>query len=247
MQPFYADSSLTLYQGDALTCLRELSPDSIDAVITDPPYCSGAFTLSGKQATSRTKYQNTDTVTTYPNMLGDGRDQRSFTHWAALWLAESWRIARPCAPLLMFTDWRQLPCVVDAIQIAGWQWRGIVVWHKVGIRPMRGEFCHDAEFVVYARKIRRGDVPSFCLPGVYKYSSTAKGKYHVTGKPLALLRDLLKITRPGDVVLDPFLGGGTTAVAAKLTGRSCVGIELSTEYATVTRDRITASMPLADE
>ena len=143
MQAFFSDSFLTLYQGDALTCLSGLKSGSVDAVVTDPPYNSGAFTLSGKQASPRIKYQNTGTVKTYPEMLGDGRDQHSFIRWAALWLAECWRIARPCAPLLVFSDWRQLPAMTDAVQIAGWQWRGVVVWHKSGVRPMRGEFRRE--------------------------------------------------------------------------------------------------------
>ena len=52
------------------------------------------------------------------------------------------------------------------------------------------------------------------------------------------MRDLLRIVRPGGVILDPFLGGGTTAAAAKQTGRSCIGIELSPEYAAISRDRV---------
>lgn len=244
MQAFSSDSFLTLYQGDALTCLSGLKSGSVDAVVTDPPYSSGAFTLSGKHAASRIKYQNTGTVKTYPEMLGDGRDQRSFIRWAALWLAECWRIARPCAPLLVFSDWRQLPAMTDAVQIAGWQWRGIVVWHKSGIRPMRGEFRHEAEFIVYGRKNARDADFSECLPGVYRYPTTAKGKFHVTGKPLPLMCDLLRIARPGGVVLDPFLGGGTTAAAAKQTGRFCIGIELSPEYAAISRDRVLDIAPL---
>ena len=105
MQAFFSDPYITLYQGDALTCLSGLKSNGVDAVVTDPPYSSGAFTLPGKQASPRIKYQNTSTVKMYPEMLGDGRDQRSFIRWAALWLAECWRIARPCAPLLVFSDW----------------------------------------------------------------------------------------------------------------------------------------------
>jgi site-specific DNA-methyltransferase (adenine-specific) len=130
MEEFYSDSAVTLYQGDAWQVLRSLPPDSVDAVITDPPYSTGAVTLAGKQAAPAIKYQQTGTIKQYPEMLGDGKDQRSFLAWAVMWLTEAWRVSRPGAPVLIFTDWRQLPTVTDALQAAGFLWRGIVVWHK---------------------------------------------------------------------------------------------------------------------
>ncbi len=240
MRPFHHDSWLTLYQGDALSVLRELPAGDVDAVLTDPPYNSGAATLAAKQADPAKKYQQTGTRKAYPAMLGDGRDQRSFTLWAALWLAECWRIARDTAPLLVFTDWRQLPSVTDAVQAAGWQWRGLVVWHKTSARPLQGEFRRDTEFMVYARKGSRGKVGPRCLPGVYRYPVVPSQKLHLTSKPLPLMTELMEIVPEGGRVLDPFLGGGTTAAAAKATGRTCVGCELSEEYAAIPRDRVTA-------
>lgn len=139
-------------QGDVLTVLPTLPDASVDAVITDPPYSSGAATLAGKQAPVAKKYQNTGTLKTYPVFYGDQRDQRSLTYWITLWLAQCWRIARDKAPLLVFTDWRQLPAFTDAVQAAGWAWRGVVVWRKPGARPVLGEFRREAEFIVYARK-----------------------------------------------------------------------------------------------
>ena len=56
--------------------------------------------------------------------------------WATLWLSECWRLAKPGAPALVFSDWRQLPAMTDAVQAAGFEWRGIVVWHKPNARPM---------------------------------------------------------------------------------------------------------------
>ena len=69
MQAFFSDPYITLYQGDALTCLSGLESNGVDAVVTDPPYSSGAFTLPGKQASPRIKYQNTSTVKMYPEMM----------------------------------------------------------------------------------------------------------------------------------------------------------------------------------
>ena len=73
---WYQSESVTIHQGDALSILRTLPDAVMDAVITDPPYCSGGVTLSARQADPAHKYQQSGTKRTYPPMLGDGRDQR---------------------------------------------------------------------------------------------------------------------------------------------------------------------------
>jgi site-specific DNA-methyltransferase (adenine-specific) len=171
-------------------------------------------------------------------MLGDGKDQRSFTTWAAIWLSECWRISKDGAPLLMFSDWRQLPSLTDALQAAGWFWLGIVVWNKRTSRPQMGRFRQQAEYVLFAGKGRFVPATRACLPGVYDYPVIAGQKIHLAGKPVPLLKDLLAVTRDGGTILDPFMGGGTTAIASLETGRKCIGIELSKEYAELAAKRI---------
>ena len=170
--------------------------------------------------------------------LQKGRDQRSFTYWATLWLSECWRVARDGSPLPVFTDWRQLPTLTDAIQAAGWLWRGVVVWQKPSARPMIGEFRREAEFLVYGSKGKPHAHTRHCFPGVFKYAVNTAAKVHITGKPLALLQDLMGIVAEGGTVLDHFLGGGTTAHAALLTGRKCIGVELSPDYAKLSAQRL---------
>ena len=198
MKPFFEDPALTLYQVDALAVLQSFPPLCVDAVITDPPYSSGGLMLSARQADPAVKYQNNGTMKTYPPMFGDNRDQRSFIMWATLWLAECWRVARDGSPLLMFSDWRQLPAMTDAVQAAGWT----------------------------------------CLPGLYAHTVDHKKKNHLTSKPVELLRELMEVVPEGGTVLDPFIGGGSTAEAARGTGRTCIGVELSPDYAAITAQRV---------
>ena len=241
MPIIFNQSDVIIHQGDALTILRGLPTQSADALITDPPYSSGAATLAGKQASPASKYQNSGTKKVYPPMLGDAKDQRSFTLWCTLWLSECWRILQDGAPVLIFTDWRQLPAVTDAVQAAGFMWRGVVVWHKTSARPMLGEFRRDSEFVVYARKGKPQTQSRKCLPGVYNIPVNTAAKIHLAGKPVALLEQLLEICPEGGTVLDPFLGGGTTALAARNTGRKCVGVELSEAYTQLAAERLEKS------
>ena len=80
-----------------------------------------------------------------------------------------------------------------------------------------------------------------CLPGVFTYAVDPKQKVHLTAKPVRLVKDLLAVSPEGSTVLDPFLGGGTTAMACLETGRRFIGVELSTEYAALAAARIRAA------
>ena len=235
---------IVLFQGDALRVLSSLENQSVDAVLTDPPYSSGGMTLGARQADPAAKYQSSGTVKRYPSMLGECKDQRSWTRWCALWLSECWRVSRDGAPLLVFTDWRQLPSLSDAVQAAGWKWLGIVPWNKRSARPQMGKFRQQCEYVLFASKGTFAPVTRKCLPGLYEYAVIPRQKIHLTSKPLALIRDLLAVTAEGCTVLDPFMGGGTTGAACAETGRGFIGVELSAEYYALATERIAeASRP----
>jgi len=230
MTRIFDDERLTLLQGESLAILRTLPDGFVDTVLTDPPYSSGGVTMAARQADPAQKYQQSNTKRTYPAMLGDNRDQRSFTLWATLWLSECWRVAKDGARCMIFTDWRQLPSMTDALQAAGWMWRGVVTWHKPSARPSLGDFKRDAEYVITGSKGKPIMHSRKCPPGVYSHSVNTARKIHLTEKPVALLENLLDITAPGGLVLDPFAGSGSTGVACLNTGRRYLGIELSKEY-----------------
>lgn len=238
---------VTLFQGDALGVLTALPDTSVGAVLTDPPYSSGGLTLTERQGDPDRKYRNSALRHRFPAMLGDAKDQHSWTLWCTLWLAQCWRIAQAGAPLLVFTDWRQLPALADAVQAAGWIWRGIVVWDKRVGRPMPGRFRPQCEYVVFASKGALAAPSRACLPGVYAHTVNHTRKLHLASKPVPLLLDLLAITLPDAVVLDPFMGAGSAGEACVATGRGYVGIELSPEYFEVSRNRLEAALAARDQ
>lgn len=228
----------TILRGDALEVLRTLPSTSVDAVITDPPYSSGGMFRSDRNLNTTEKYQTTGTSKTYNDFPGDSRDQRSFLLWSTLWLAECYRIVKVGGVCGVFTDWRQLPTVTDVVQASGFVWRGIGVWDKTeAARPQRGRFRNQCEYFVWGTK---GPAPieGECLPGVWRLPVVAQRKFHLTGKPVDLMVEILRITPKGGLILDPFAGSGSTGIAAIKSGRRFIGIEMQTDIAAAAERRL---------
>jgi len=227
-----------LHHGEALAFLATLPNVSVDAVITDPPYSSGGFTRGDRMGDIVSKYVRIEQGNEV-DFAGDNRDQRAYGYWLTLWLSECLRLTMPGGTCLLFTDWRQLPMTTDALQAGGWIWRGIVPWHKPASRPTSGRFTASCEFVVWGS---RGGMPveGNVLPGFYQ-ASAPRDREHITQKPLDVMRKLVQIVPKGGTVLDPFMGSGTTGVAAVLEGRQFVGSEMTDHYFEVARRRISTS------
>jgi site-specific DNA-methyltransferase (adenine-specific) len=231
--------TVTLHLGDCLEYMRTMPAGSVDAVITDPPYSSGGQFRGDRSAAPSLKYiQTTSVFTERAEFSGDNRDQRAFLTWATMWLSQSLRISKPGAVAMIFTDWRQLPTVTDAVQCGGWVWRNIVTWWKPGIRMQRGRFSSSAEYVVYCSS----GVPT---PGEKSPQNVlsiqpvgGENKEHLAEKPVELLRALIGATPAEATIFDPFMGSGTTGVACVQLGRNFIGCEIDPKYYAIAERRI---------
>ncbi|WP_321863254.1 site-specific DNA-methyltransferase [Pseudomonas paraveronii] len=230
-----------MFHGDCLRYLEQIPDNSVDALITDPPYSSGGLHMGARQQPPSAKYlQSGGGCNRYPEFTGDQRDQRSHLRWCVLWLTEAFRVLKPGAPVCLFSDWRQLPLTTDALQAAGFTWRGIAVWDKTeGVRPQLGRFRAQAEYIVWGSK---GAMPlnrrAPALPGVVREPVRRKDKFHITGKPVALMQAIVKICEPGGLILDPFAGSGSTLVAAKLEGYRWLASEALQHNVQVASERV---------
>ena len=246
--PYYDDGRSTIYLGEACSILGDLEPGSVDVVLTDPPYSSGGATASAKAADPAAKYrgwsQNADgssrpPTATYPTFSGDNRDQRTWVMWTSAWSTACLQATRPGGHLFQFTDWRQLPATTDAAQLGGWTWRGILAWDKGVGRPVKGRFRNHLEFISWSTvgaHDRTEAYPSalIAVPTVHHSK-----RVHLTEKPVALLEALLSVV-PGDdlLILDPFVGSGSTLVAAAQAGHRSIGIELHEHNAEIAATRL---------
>ncbi|GAA0426994.1 site-specific DNA-methyltransferase [Pseudomonas veronii subsp. inensis] len=229
-----------MFHGDCLRYLEQIPDNSVDALITDPPYSSGGLYMGTRQQPPSAKYLQSGGCNLYPEFTGDQRDQRSHLRWCVLWLTEAFRVLKSGAPVCLFSDWRQLPLTTDALQAAGFTWRGIAVWDKTeGVRPQLGRFRAQAEYIVWGSK---GAMPlnrrAPALPGVVREPVRRKDKFHITGKPVALMQAIVKICEPGGLILDPFAGSGSTLVAAKLEGYRWLASEALQHNVQVASERV---------
>lgn len=240
-EPYYADDRATLYQGEALAVLESLPDGSVDALVADPPYSSGGMVRGDRTNTStKAKYSGGyGKQPTHVEFTGDNRDQRSYAYWTALWLSECTRVVRPGGLALLFTDWRQLPTTTDALQSGGFVWRGIVPWWKPTSRPMPGGFSGSCEYVVWGSNgpMERDYEDGIYRPGFFQ-ANPPRDREHLTQKPVEVMRDIIKVCPADGVILDPFMGSGTTGVAAMIEGRRFIGSEGVQHFAEVAERRI---------
>jgi site-specific DNA-methyltransferase (adenine-specific) len=232
---------VTLYMGDCLEVLPTVG--MVDAVITDPPYSSGGQFRGDRAQEASAKYvQSGSGNKEISSFSGDNRDQRSFHFWSALWSSAALRVTKDGGIGAFFTDWRQLPISTDYMQAGGWVWRGVVPWVKPSYRPSMGRFGAQCEYLVWGSA---GPLPVErevgCLPGFYKYNPP-QDREHITQKPEELMADIIQIVPVGGIVLDPFMGSGTTGVAAVTQGRRFVGIEMKEEFFDIACRRIEAAL-----
>ncbi len=217
--------------------MRLLDGLRIATVATDPPYSSGGLFASTRKQGSVSKYKQGGSKVEYPEFLGDTRDQRSWTNWMANWMGVCLSLSEKSAYLFTFTDWRQSPATTDAVQWAGWTWRGTNVWDKGGgsRAPHCGYFRHQAEYVVWATN---GPVPrkeSGGHAGVMQ-TPAPRNKRHVAQKPVDVMAWLLEINT--GLVVDPFAGSGTTILAAEKVGRPCHAAEMQPAIAATCLERL---------
>lgn len=239
MTPYYEDEHSSIYHGDVLDVLASIE-GSVDAVVTDPPYASGTRMEAHKPASGAMLRAGTDRgrrsrFSERPIEL----DQMTTTGF--VWLMRA--VASDCRHLLpdggsflSFIDWRQWSNLVGALETCNFRVQGMVVWDK-GSMGLGNGFRSQHELICHASK----GVPTVYDKGCGNVLAAGRVDpvLHPSPKPVGLVARLIEvITPPGGLVLDPFMGSGTTLVAAKSTGRRAIGIEVEERYCEITASRL---------
>ena len=233
-------------QGDCLDILREMESGSVDAVVTDPPYCSGAI---GEAQRTRADGQGlrSENLKRFGWFTGDNMGTAGLVWLLRSVAVESMRILKPTGSFLVFCDWRMLSAIQPAIESAGMRYQDLIVWDK-GHMGLGCGFRKQHELILHftAGKPVYYDRATANVIKCARISTS--DREHQTQKPTELIERLLQVvTPPNGTVLDPFLGSGTTGVAAVRLGHSFIGIEREQEYCEIARKRISEAAAARQE
>jgi adenine-specific DNA-methyltransferase len=198
---------------DCRAALPQLPDGSVDFVLTDPPYLVGYRDRRGR------------------SIAGDVDSQ-----WLRPAFAEVFRVLKPGRFCVSFYGWQKADEFLSAWRAAGFQPVGHIVWIK-SYASKRGLLAsqHEQAYLLAKGQAER---PAERLPDVLDWQYTGN-VLHPTQKPVRSLKPVIEsFTQPGEIVLDPFCGSGSTLLAAKILGRRYVGIDLDAGYCQAARRRL---------
>lgn len=253
----------TIIAGDCVAAMEKLPAASIDVIFADPPY-----NLQLEGDLHRPDQSKVDAVDDAWDQFSSFEAYDAFTR---AWLLAARRVLKPNGTIWVIGSYHNIFRVGALMQDLRFWMLNDVIWRKANPMPnFRGRrFTNAHETMIWASRDQKAKSYTFNYEAmkmlndgtqmrsdwhipICNGSERLKGedgqKVHPTQKPEALLqRVLLTSTKPGDVVLDPFFGTGTTGAVAKLLGRNFVGIERDASYRKAAKARIAAVEPISEE
>jgi DNA modification methylase len=215
----------TLHLGDCLEYLGEIPPISVQAVITDPPYMIGATSVGNPGA-----------------KCGTWADMENSAFWFSHWFNLTKRILKPDGYLLVFGNWRSIPTLIRAFDLSSLTVGSCLIWNKEWIGPGGPSALRPTYEVVMFAAMPQARIFNRSASDVYSCKWMAGNNSesgHPAEKPVQLMRHLVQLVAPnGGVIVDPFMGSGTTGVAAQAEGCDFIGIEREQRWLEIAKQRI---------
>ena len=219
---------IDLKQGDCLELMKDLPDNSVDLVLTDPPY-------------------NIARKNNFNTMGRSGIDFGDWDHDADIlsWIGQAGRVLKPTGTIVVFSSWFEFGHIKEQFNKNDITEKDLFRWIKSNPMPRNRDrrYIVDTEYALigvgkkkwtFNRQDEKYERPEFKCPIV-----AGKQKFHPTQKPVSLMEHLLKIhSNENDTVLDPFMGSGSTGVACINTKRDFIGMELDKEYFRIAEKRI---------
>ncbi len=239
---FIGEVMFELYNMDCIEKLRSLENESIDLIVTDPPYNLGNFMKNRQVGIKRMR----------DNFFAHaGWDDFEYEEWVEnmdLFLQHSNRILKKKGALVVFMSLIKIETLVKLAEKHNLYYKTTGVWHKLNPMPrnMNLHFVNSIEgWVYFVSKGKTGTfnncdkvLHDFVESGITPKREKRCGA-HPTQKPEKIISHFVEtLSNPNEIVLDPFMGSGTTGVAAIRNNRKFIGIELSEEYYKISKERI---------
>ena len=218
--------NVKLYNDDCLNVLKDIGDNSIDLVVTDPPYevITGGRNGGVKGKPSGILTENKQLMKSIPK--------------ADLWLNECFRVMKDGTHIYIMTNTLNLTNYLNIINDVGFKLHNLLVWNKNNTTPNRW-YMKNCEYVIFARKGFAKSINNPSSQTVHNFDNIIGNKQHPTEKPVDLMKLYVEnSSQVGDTVLDPFMGVGSTGVACKELGRNFIGVELDKQYFHIAESRI---------
>lgn len=222
--------------------MQSIPTETVDAVITDPPYNIGLF-MHERNTNLKKMRENQFAYAGWDNM-----EYKAWKRNMSRFLTQCARVLKKRGTLIMFMSIIKVADIIELATKLGFYYKTTGVWHKTNPMPrnMNLQFVNSTECWIYF--IYKGTSGTFNNDGNVKHdflespvcpnSEKNFGK-HPTQKPLKILKELIGcVTNEGEVVLDPFMGSGSTCVACDILRRRYIGIEIEEKYFDIANSRI---------
>lgn len=242
--PFLGTDRSLLLNGDCVQMMNQIPNGSVNLILTDPPYNLGLFMKS--RGTNMGKLREN-------HFAVSGWDQLGVEDWESkmdAFFSSAARVMKRRGSLIVFMSLIKIQSIIELAVKHGFYYKTTGIWHKTNPIPrnMNLQFVNSTEAWLYftfgaatGTFRNNGKVEhDFIETSVVPLSEKKLGR-HPTQKPVELMKHFVKLlTDEGDVVLDPFMGSGSSGVAAVKLGRKFIGIEVSKAYFDLSRERISA-------
>jgi len=235
-------SDISLYNGDCVEVMHRLDENIVDLIITDPPYNLGNFM----------KNRDTNLVKMRENFFGAaGWDDLDFDEWEQAmdnYFHEAARLLKKGGSMIVFMSVIKVETLIRLAEKNDFYYKTTGIWHKLNPMPrnMNLHFVNSTEawvYFTYKKRTGKFNNNGIVLHDFIETSITPNGERksgkHPTQKPEQLITHFVSIlSDEGDLIMDPFMGSGTTGVVAKRLNRKFIGIELNEEYYNMASCRI---------
>jgi DNA modification methylase len=234
--------NIELYLGDSVSIMKEIVGDSIDLILTDPPYNLGNFMKS--RDTNLKKMRDNFFATA-------GWDNLEYDEWVIsmrAFLEQASRVIKHGGSMILFMSIIKVETIIKLAEEQGFYYKTTGIWHKSNPMPrnMNLHFVNSTEaWIYFTYKKRTGTfnnegvlIHDFIESSVTTSSERKYGK-HPTQKPVKLMEHFIDLlSNPEETVLDPFMGSCSTGVAAYNLNRKFIGIDVNTDYYKIAENRI---------
>ena len=229
----------TIHHGDCIRLMQAMPVESVDVVVTSPPYNIRNSTGNGLKNGNGGKWPNAKLIEGY-DIHDDALPHEEYVAQQRSILDEMMRVLKPTGAIFYNHKWRiQKGILQDRADIVdGFPVRQIIIWQRAGgINFNPGYFLPTYEVIYLIAKPEFALAPKANAVGdVWKIPQESRNP-HPAPFPIELAQRCIESTT-GQVVLDPMIGSGTTAIAAELAGRSWIGIDWSRTYCDLANKRI---------